>query len=49
MRAEERAVVQDEAEDAAQPELRHKVGVRPAYITHRMVYKGQSIRDTFGL
>ena len=34
MRAEERAVVQDKAEDAAQPELRHEVGVRPAYVTH---------------
>ena len=49
MRAEERAVVQDEAEHAAQPEMRHEVGVRPAYVTHRIVYKEQSIRDTFGL
>ena len=49
MRAEERAVVQDKAEDAAQPELRHEVGIRPAYVTHSIVYKGQSIRDTFGL
>ena len=49
MRAEERAVVQDEPEHAAQTELRHEVGVRPADVTHSIVYKGQSIRDTFGL
>ena len=46
MRAEERAVVQDEAEHAAQTELRHEVGVRPAYVTRSIVYKGQSIRDS---